>query len=191
VDPGPLSEIEEQIRTRLHAGQRLQAFELLMSHFQNKVFRLAYSMLGNRALAEETAQDIFVRIWKALDGYRGQSSLSTWIYTIARNTCLSALSAAGRKPTVSIEDPVQHKMAETRAATARHVDSGLDLDLLLSQLGENHRRVVMLFYLEDKSYEEVSSLLGLPMGTVKTYLHRARKQLATAVLESRMGKERI
>ena len=162
-----------------------------MFHFQNKVFRLAYSMLRSRGLAEEVAQDIFVRIWKALGGYRGQSSVSTWIYTIARNTCLTAIGSAGRKPTVSMEDPGVQRLAEKSTVAARPLDSGLDLDFLLSQLPENHRRVVTLFYMEEKSYEEVSHLLDLPMGTVKTYLHRARKQLATAALESRMGKERV
>ncbi len=81
-----LIEIEQQIRERLDVRDFGAAFELLMPHFQNKVFRLAYSMLGNESLAEETAQDIFIRIWKALGSYRGQSSMSTWIYSIARNT---------------------------------------------------------------------------------------------------------
>src|SRR5437763_14305808 len=95
--------MEQEIRARLDAGEYSEAFDLLMSHFQDKVFRLAYSMLGNEALAEETAQDVFIRIWKALGSYRGQSSLSTWIYSIARNTCLTALSGLAAKPTVSME----------------------------------------------------------------------------------------
>ena len=84
-----------------------------------------------------------------------------------------------------------NKLGRTTAAAARSIGVGLDLDLLLSQLPENHRTVITLFYMEEKSYEEVAQMLGLPMGTVKTYLHRARKQLATAALESRMGKERV
>lgn len=186
-----MSEIEQEIRAHLDAGQHSQAFELLMSHFQNKVFRLAYSMLRNRASAEETAQDIFVRIWKALAGYRGQASLSTWIYTVTRNTCLTAIGSAGRKPTVSMEDPGVQRLAERGTVGVRRLDSSLDLELLLSQLPENHRRVITLFYMEDKSYDEVSRLLDLPMGTVKTHLHRARKQLAARVLESRMKMERV
>jgi RNA polymerase sigma-70 factor (ECF subfamily) len=179
----------QEIRARLDAGNHSEAFELLMSHFQNKVFRLAYAMLGNEAVAEETAQDIFIRIWKALGNYRGQSSLSTWIYSIARNTCLTSLGAlATRRRTVSIEAPGIQRLAEMGAPAAPARETDLDLMFLLSELPENYRQVLTLFYMEEKSYEEVSRLLGLPMGTVKTHLHRARKQLAVAALEAKMKK---
>ncbi|MDQ6759335.1 MAG: sigma-70 family RNA polymerase sigma factor [Acidobacteriota bacterium] len=186
-----MNEIEQQIRSLLDQGRNAQAFELLISHFQNKVFRLAYSIVGSRSWAEDTAQDIFVRIWKALDSYRGQASLSTWIYTIARNTSLSALHAAIAKRTVSMDDPGVQSKADRAGPTQRSCDGGLDLDLLLAQLPETQRRAITLFYMEDKSYQEVARLLDLPMGTVKTYLHRARKHLAAAALESRMKKERV
>jgi len=64
-------------------------FESLIERFQGKVFRLAYSMVGDRAAAEDLSQEVFVRIWKALPGYRGESSLATWVFAIARNACLS------------------------------------------------------------------------------------------------------
>jgi RNA polymerase sigma-70 factor (ECF subfamily) len=83
-----LNPMDEEIQTRLVGKRYTEAFELVMTQYQNKVFRLAYSMLGNRELAEDAAQEIFVRIWRALPGYRGLSSVSTWIYSIARNRCL-------------------------------------------------------------------------------------------------------
>jgi RNA polymerase sigma-70 factor, ECF subfamily len=181
--------MEEEIRARLDAGKPSEAFELLMSHFQNKVFHLAYSMLGNEALAEETCQDIFIRIWKALDSYRGQSSLSTWIYAIARNTCLTAIGVLAAKRTVSMEAPGVQRLAEARTPALAATETGLDVPLLLAELPENYRQVITLFYMEEKSYAEVARLLDLPMGTVKTYLHRARKQLAVAALDARMKKE--
>src|SRR5437660_6607788 len=118
-----------------------------MSHFQNKVFNLAYTMLNDEALAEETAQDIFIRIWKALGGYRGQSSISTWIYSIARNTCLTAIGVRASKPTVSMDAPGIQRLAE-RSRPIREFD--IDLDMLLSELPENYRQVLMLFYMEDR-----------------------------------------
>ena len=127
----PLSSMEEAIRACLDSGKNNDAFELLMSHFQNKVFRLAYSMLGNEALAEEAAQDIFIRVWKALGSYRGQSSLSTWIYSIARNTCLTAISARAARPSVSMEAPGVQRLTETVLPVR---ETGIDLPLLLSQL---------------------------------------------------------
>src|SRR5262245_55202982 len=178
--------MEQDIRRRLEQRQYHEAFELLLSEYQNKVFRLAYSMLGNEALAEETAQEVFIRVWKALAGYRGQASLSTWIYSIARNTCLSALSASAARRTVSID-----KVAEIWRAPAGLRAREIDLPLLLSQLPEEYRQVVVLFYMEEKSYEEVSNLLDLPMGTVKTYLHRARKELALAVMKDRIAEGKV
>jgi len=173
--------MDEEIRALLEKRQFREAFELLMPEYQNKVFRLAYSMLGNKALAEETTQEIFIRIWKSLAGYRGQSSISTWIYTIARNTSLTAIRA-------NLSRPVQIEASDVPAAMPR--ESSIDWEYLLSQLPEKHRQVLVLFYMEEKSYDEVAKLLDLPMGTVKTYLHRARKELAAAAVESKITKGR-
>src|SRR2546430_15201500 len=89
--------MEQEIRACLDQKQYRDAFDRLLPEFQNKVFRLAYAMLGEAGAAEDMAQDVFVRIWRALPGYRGQSSLSTWIYAITRNTCLTALRKVGMK----------------------------------------------------------------------------------------------
>ena len=83
-----LIRMDEEIRTHIDAKRYTEAFELVMAQYQNKVFRLACSILGNQSVAEETAQEIFVRIWRALPGYRGMASISTWVYAIARNTSL-------------------------------------------------------------------------------------------------------
>jgi RNA polymerase sigma-70 factor (ECF subfamily) len=135
-------------------------------------------MLGNRALAEETAQDVFVRIWKSLPGYRGEASLSTWIYSIARNTCLTAIQRRADKRTESLDLPVVRRAVER--AEAPKPDRTPDLMRMIGDLPEHYRQVVLLFYMQEKSYEEVALMLDLPLGTVKTYLHRARLQLSEA-----------
>src|SRR5437879_3303192 len=106
--------MDEEIRARLDGKRHKEAFELLLEQYQDKVFRLACSILGNRALAEETAQEIFVRIWRALPGYRGQSSVSTWVYAVARNTCLSALKSGTSRRTISLDQPHVRIAAEER-----------------------------------------------------------------------------
>ncbi|MBI3695445.1 MAG: sigma-70 family RNA polymerase sigma factor [Acidobacteria bacterium] len=174
--------MEEQIRRHLDKKRYSEAFELLLSEYQNKVFRLAYAMLGNRALAEETAQEVFIRIWRALAGYRGQAALSTWIYAIARNACLTTRRRQAGLPAFSLDEPHVRRAVETRHCSAGRAET--DLVSLIAQLPENYRQVLTLFYLEDRSYQEVSQLLDLPMGTVKTYLHRARKELAAAIQRS-------
>ena len=181
--------MEQEIRACLDQKRYREAFDQLLPEFQNRVFRLAYAMLGDAARAEDMAQEVFIRVWKALPGFRAQSSLSTWIYAITRNACLTALKAAGGKKEFSIEDPGVAREAE-QAGVAAGPASGAGIDVLrfLDRLPEKHRLVLRLYYMEEKSYEEVARLLEWPMGTVKTYLHRARKELAEAMAHSKIEK---
>jgi RNA polymerase sigma-70 factor (ECF subfamily) len=156
----------------------VEEFGSILAQHQDKVYRLAYAMLGNPTEAEEAAQETFVRVWKGLGKFRGESLLSTWIFTIARRTCLDLLKA--RKKTVGLE------AVEERTRMERGL---LDIDLLLAELPERAREAVVLFYLEDRSYEEVAKILSVPMGTVKTLLFRARKQMIASVVESKIRKE--
>jgi len=179
--------MEQEIRACLDQKRYQEAFDRLLPEFQNKVFRLAYAMLGDAALAEDMAQEVFIRIWKALPGFRGQSALSTWIYAIVRNTCLTALKKGAVKRESSLEEPnVARAAEEAGVPPARHAE--IDVLRFLDQLPERHRQVLRLYYMEERSYEEVARLLEWPMGTVKTYLHRARKELAELVARSKMEK---
>ena len=155
-----------------------QAFEMIASRYQNKVLHLAYSILGDRAAAEDAAQEALLRIWRALPRFRAESALSTWIYSIARNCALSARSA--RRPLASLDEPAVQMAAESPVTPAAERATP-DVLRLVSELPEAQRQVVILFYLEGKSYLETAAITGLPMGTVKTYLHRARKEIAMAI----------
>ena len=171
---------DADLRQHLQAGDYRLAFEGLVARYAEKVFHLAYSMVRNETQAEDLAQETFLRVWRGLPGYHGGASLSTWLYTIARNTCLTELKRRSARPTLSLDEPETHDALE--GLTALHTaapEAGLELDVhhLLEQLPEKYRQVVTLFYLEQKSYEEVSALLGLPLGTVKTFLYRAKRQL--------------
>lgn len=160
-----------------------QQFESVLATYQDKVFRLCYAMLGDRAAAEETAQEVFLRIWKALAGYRGEAALSTWIYAISRNACLTALKARAGRRGLSLESPGVRAAAERAASGPRGPDRQPDILRFVGELPANYRQVVLLYYLEERSYEEVALMLDLPLGTVKTWLHRARRQLAAALVE--------
>jgi RNA polymerase sigma-70 factor, ECF subfamily len=169
------------IASLLKSGRRTEAFEALLAAYQDKVFRLSYSMLGDRAQAEDAAQESFLRIWKSMDRYRGESALGTWIFSIARNVCLTAISKR-RRPA-----PIE----EAERAAPEPPDRKRDIFHLVDQLPANYRQVVMLFYMEDRSYEEVARMLDVPLGTVKTNLHRARRQLAMMMKETNSGPQRI
>jgi RNA polymerase sigma-70 factor (ECF subfamily) len=170
---------DADILERLRAKQYREAFAILLPRYRDKVFRLTFSMLRDRAMAEDTTQDVFLRIWRALPGFAGQSQLSTWIYAIAKNGSLSELRK--RRPTVSIDqndDDDSYNPAVAALAAPEADDSAtVSVGQLLDQLPERYRQAVVLFYMEDKSYEQTAASLGLPLGTVKALLHRARKRL--------------
>jgi len=172
--------MENDIQQQLAAQRYGAAFELLLERFKDKVFRLAFSMMRNETQAEDVAQDVFVKIWKALPGYHGSASLSTWIYTITRNTCLTELKKRATRPTVSLHEPEMEAAADTiPALQTAEAEAGTEMDVaaLLAELPEKYRQVITLFYLEQKAYEEVAAMLGIPLGTVKTLLFRAKKEL--------------
>ena len=170
--------MDAAIGTHLAAGRHARAFDLIVPEFQDRVFRLSYSILKDRAAAEDAAQETFVRVWKALAGFDGRAALGTWIYAIARNTCLMELRK--RRPMVSLDDPDSHEAqrAATSIATGPASDPERDnLLRLVETLPENQQQAVRLFYLEDRSYDAVAAALGMPLGTVKNLLFRARKRL--------------
>src|SRR6266852_5010963 len=147
-----------------------EALERLLDLYENKVFRMAVMMLKYPGRAEEVTQDIFLKLWQALPGYDGRATPSTWLYRIARNTCLSALRAESYRRTSSLGESAERAVSNT---TALHAE----LEQCLCRLPETQREVITLFYLEEKSLEDVAQLLDLPEGTVKSHLHRARRAL--------------
>jgi RNA polymerase sigma-70 factor (ECF subfamily) len=170
----------------LKAGDRHAVLEGLMQRYRQKVLHLAVSILRDPALAEDMSQTVFVKAWQALPKFDGRASLSTWLYTITRNTCLTAVERERR--IVPLEDfgdvadddgdPMLFGTAQAGVESAGQAAAEYDVAKLLEQLPEPYRRVVVLFYLEDRSCEEVGELLSMPTGTVKALLHRGRKRLA-------------
>ena len=131
---------------------------MLLPHYRDKVFRLTFSMLRDRALAEDTTQDIFLRVWRALPGFAGQSQLSTWIYAISKNACLSELRK--RRPQVSLDTRRGRAVTpRSRPWPPEDADDSATVSVgqLLDQLPERYRQAVVLFYMEDKSYEQTAA----------------------------------
>jgi RNA polymerase sigma-70 factor (ECF subfamily) len=165
----------------VRAQRRDEAIALLLPAFRRKVFGLAYSFLRDREAAEDVTQEVFIKIWRALPGFDARASMSTWIYTIARNASVSALRA--RRPQSSLSDPeVMEAVESTNPVPSADVTvERAALVRLVDQLPTKQRQVIMLFYMEAQSHEEVATMLGMPVGTVKTLLHRARARLSAVV----------
>jgi RNA polymerase sigma-70 factor (ECF subfamily) len=173
----PDSPPDGRILELLQAGEAPRAFDCVLEHFEGKVYRLCRAILRNAAEAEDTAQESLIRIWKALPRFDGRAALSTWIYAITRNRCLTAIER--RRDLNSLSDTAVELEAD--AATAVLDQDPEDPLALLRELAEalpeRYRRVLILFYYEERSVAEVAALLGIPEGTVKTNLHRARALL--------------
>ena len=144
--------------------------EHLLERFEHKIFRMALLMLRDRGRAEEITQDVFLKIWRALPDYDGRASPTTWVYTIARNTCLSALRHEGYRRTRPLDEMPQEGIAT-------HLHRDLEVAQHVAALPEIERQVITLFYWEDRSVDDVARALDLPAGTVKSHLHRARRRL--------------
>jgi len=168
--------VDEDVRELLQDRCYPQAFERLLDRYENKVFRLALTFLRNPARAEEVTQDIFLKLWQALPAYDGRAAPGSWLYAIARNTCLSAARAESYRRTLPL-DAVREPVA--RAGGAGDIEVAQCID----RLSEIQRQVITLFYLEEKRVDEVARMLDLPEGTVKSHLHRARLALAALMKE--------
>jgi RNA polymerase sigma-70 factor (ECF subfamily) len=150
------------------------AFGRLVRRFQGDVWRLAYGLIGCEASADDVAQDAFVRAYRFLPRYRGDSKFSTWLFSITRNCALDELRRSGRRRRLSerLEPP-----------TAQAPDAGLRLEILeaLACLPLELREPIVLIDMFGLSYAEVAGVVGAPVGTIKSRVHRGRAQLAHAL----------
>jgi len=177
--PPPVAPAEESSLVERARGGDTEAFRALVEKYQDRVFALARRMVGDREEAEEVAQDAFLRAWRALPRFRADARFSTWLYRIAyRRACDAAASLGGRR-----HRERGLEMAESIAdpAPAAGPSGGEELERLVASLPEAQRAAITLFYYQDRSLGEVARILGLPEGTVKTHLHRARAALRRAL----------
>jgi RNA polymerase sigma-70 factor, ECF subfamily len=195
-------ETEAQFVARLVARDE-SAFNELVVTYQRRVFALVYRMLGRREEAEDLAQEVFVQVFKAIDQFRGESKLSTWIYRIAINLCKNRTKYNSRRH-VGRQDDVDVLAERASFASAKGVSvgdnisrpdelvEGMQLEAVVKRaIAEVHpdfRAVLVLRDVEDLSYEEIGAITGLPEGTVKSRIHRGRVQLR-ALVEQVMGEK--
>ena len=169
-------ERDRDIVELLRGGARDRACEMLLERYEGRVYRLCRALLRDRAAAEDAAQESLVRVWTALERYDGRASLSSWIYAITRNRCLTALSQRRAHDTLDTLGEEAELGPRVQADTPGQ--RSRELLELVERLPERPRRVLVLYYYEERSVSEVALMLGCPEGTVKTQLFRARAALA-------------
>jgi RNA polymerase sigma-70 factor, ECF subfamily len=157
-------------------------FNILVQEYSERVYNHAYRMLGNREDSEEATMDVFMKIHHGLAGFRGDAQLSTWIWRITTNVCLSR-RAKKKEQTISAEtenvedviadlDPVSNLETVFLKEETREELAGS-----IAELPRQEAAAITLFYLEEMKYEEIATILAVPMGTVATAIHRGRERL--------------
>jgi len=166
---------ERELVERCRRGE-VGAFEELVDRYKNLVFAMITRTFPDRSQAEDLAQDVFLRIHRGLPYFRGEARLSTWIYRIVVNLCMQDRGRG--TSSVSLDDA--NARVATPAATDRHAR---DLELrdrlekAIAQLPPQYRLLIAAHYLRGVQYEDLAEAMKMPLGTVKTQLHRAKRQL--------------
>ncbi|MEM7159222.1 MAG: sigma-70 family RNA polymerase sigma factor [Myxococcota bacterium] len=167
--------LEPTLVGRAGRGDRVAFAELVRRH-QGKVRALLLRLCGDRSLADDLAQEVFLRAYRGLVGFEGRSSFGTWVYRISYNVYLNHRSRT-RSYAALPEDYDVRAAAPDDAMSAPRADLRRDLGAAIEELPERYRAVIVLYYLQEVSYPEIAEILELPLGTVKTHLHRAKRLL--------------
>jgi RNA polymerase sigma-70 factor, ECF subfamily len=157
------------------SGQRIAFAELVRRH-QSKVRGLLLRLCSDRTLSDDLAQEVFLRAYRGLVGFEGRSSFGTWLYRIAYNIYLNHRTRSKQWGALP-EDYEVAAAAPDDALSPPRSDLRRDLRSAIDTLPERYRAVVVLYYLQDVPYPEIAEILEIPLGTVKTHLHRAKKVL--------------
>jgi RNA polymerase sigma-70 factor, ECF subfamily len=169
---------------------REAAHRELIGRYQRPVFSLIVRLVGNREAAEDLAQESFVKVLNALDRYDRRYKFSSWIFKIAHNTAIDhlrrkspeSLSLEGSPHSLTSEESGSGAItaiseAETPEEYTSSREIGREIEKALSALRPEYRSALVLWHVEGRPYEEIAEALDLPLGTVKTYIHRGRKEL--------------
>jgi RNA polymerase sigma-70 factor (ECF subfamily) len=193
---------EPRFVERLRAREE-RAFDMLVKAYERRVYALVVRMLGTPSEAQDVSQEVFVQVFRAIDQFRGDSKLSTWIFRIAVNLSKNrALYLQRRHSGKSSDTEDVHELGErvplgaatkgTAAVVARpdQLFEGMQVErivqLAIAELEASFRECLLLREVEDMSYEEIAEVTGLPAGTVKSRIHRARAQVRLYV-EAALG----
>lgn len=153
------------------------AFRGLVERHHPTVFAVVRSVVGDRDDIDDVVQEVFVKVYRGLSKFRGESKFSTWIYRIARNEAINAV----KKRTLAAQ-PIEDTVIETPIALRpdalfERKAERTEIEGYLARLDDNYRTVLELRYLAERSYAEISEAMDLPIGTVKSYIHRAKIEL--------------
>jgi len=177
---------EKELLERAKNGE-IEAFEKLVEGYQKKVFNIALRLIGSHDDASEAAQEVFVKVFKSINKFKGEAAFSTWIYSITRNVCMDELRKKKNKNVVSLDEEIKlpdgdvKREVEDDKPTPEVITEKNELRAVVRKailsLSEDHKTMIVLRDLQGMSYEEISKVFKCPEGTVKSRINRARQAL--------------
>jgi len=188
-----MSELERSLLRRLRERDE-RAFRELIEGHRDRVFNVTLRMLGNRAEAEDVAQEVFITVFKTIDTFREESKFSTWLYRVTVNHCKNRIKYLARRSDRKrdeLDDNVTSSLGPIGAPQPAAPDRALEsaqmeqvLERAIAELDDDYRVVLVLRDVEDLTIEEICEITGLPDGTVKSRLHRGRLALRKKLTRS-------
>ena len=179
-------EIIESVRKGNHSD-----YALLIDRYKNKAFSMLTRMLKNKMEAEEVLQDCFLKAFKGLNNFKGDSKFSTWFYKITYNSGLSRLAIQKRKTEMEMSSVEDHfnLLSEYDFNITEQKDLSLYIKEMVEKLPANYASVISMFYLEGFSCEEISEVMGTSVNNVKVMLHRSRSALKDIMIKNNYTRE--
>ena len=188
---------DHELVTRAQQGSE-KAYRELLGRFQRPVFSIIYRMIRDREQAEDLAQETFVRVFNNIDRYDARYKFSSWIFKIATNLTIDHIRRKELN-TVSIDGSRNATTAEQIEATSITIASpdenpeelleakelGEEIEVAIGKLRPEYRAAILLRHVDGREYQEIAEILSLPLGTVKTYIHRGRNELREQLLHLR------
>mgnify|MGYP001290367584 CR=1 FL=1 len=179
---------EARLIKKAKAGN-LEAFEQLILQYEKRIYNFCYRMTNNQEDAEDLAQEIFIKVYKNLNSFKGNSKFSTWIYRIAYNTCVDkyrkkkvttvSLTLNNDEEEKEIDLPSNDPLPEERVVSREEYDVVCEC---ISALKPEYKTVVVLRDIQNYTYDEIAEILNVPLGTVKSHISRGRAALRDALI---------
>lgn len=181
-----MSDNDRTLVEKAIAGDERSFAKILEEHYR-LIYSVVRGIAGSTGDTEDVVQEVFIKIFRALPGFRGEARLSTWIYRVARNEALNALEK--RRPSlVPLKDCEELADGdEDPAAAHRRKVTRERLERLMERLDEPQRMALELRYMGERSYEEIADIMDIPLGTVKTYIYRGKLSLKRMMTASGAG----
>ena len=183
IDPSSL--IDDQTLVADTLAGRTAAFGTLVERYDRAVYHLAYRTLRDQEEARDVAQEAFFKAYRSLRTFKPGAKFSTWLFAIAYHACCDRLSRRRRYSNEELPERADPSAGPESEAIAS--DEALRLRRAIAALPEKYRAVITLYHLQGRQYEEIAQVLGMPMGTVKTHLFRAKEQLRKILNEETAG----